>query len=204
MTQFGFIVNLDACMDMRGCMTACKRQKDTPIGVYDLECFTNENGVYPHDNCYFVPVPCQHCSNPSCLPACPEDAIEKDDRGIVSIVKEDSCIDCAGKPCATACPYGAIDIDDATGKAYKCDMCKDLIDLGKKPACVGGCLTNAWYYGDFDDPGSQVNQILGEWAGYTHQLKPESGNQPNVHYLLSKKTWAGMDFLYTQNWHSCE
>lgn len=201
MSRFGFVINLDSCMDHRGCMTGCKKYKNTPMGVYDVECFTNVGGVFPERKGYFIPIPCQHCDNPSCRTACPLDNIVKDARGIVSIINDDRCITCESKACIEACPYGAIDEDKTTGMVYKCDMCKELLDQGEKPACIAGCLTSSWFYGDLDDTESTVSQIIENWEGYVHQLKPESGNGPNVYYLLSKVPWNDMNSLYTQNWH---
>ncbi len=202
MTQYGFIINLDSCMDHRGCMTGCNKYKDTPMGVYDLECFTNTSGIYPNDECYFIPILCQQCTNPSCVPACPKGVLVKNDKGVIVLTDEDACAKCTDKPCLKACPYGAIRGDVRTGKVYKCDMCENLLDAGKKPACVASCLTHSWFYGDFDDPESPVSQVL---AGYDtnmlHQLKPETGNEPNVYYLLTKKPWRDMGNLYSQNWH---
>jgi Fe-S-cluster-containing dehydrogenase component len=127
--------------------------------------------------------------------------LAKDDQGIIVITDAGRCISCTQKPCVAACPYGAIDVDSKTGRIHKCDMCKDLIADNKSPACIAGCLINSWFYGDLNDPDSLVSQLLESWSGYTHQLKPQSGNQPNVHFLLSKKQWNDMDGFYSQNWH---
>jgi len=172
------------------------------MGVYNLECFTNIAGKYPDAQGYFIPIPCQQCTKPSCVPSCPKDALVKNDSGVIVIVDQELCLDCADKPCVAACPYGGISVDKASGKAFKCDMCEDFLAQDKKPACVGGCLTGSWYYGDFDDPESKVSQILVDYPDeYLFQLKPETGNEPNVYYLLSRQPWNDMNRLYTQIWH---
>ena len=201
MTQMGFVVNLDSCMDHRGCMTGCKKYKETPMGLYNVECFTNIGGVYPERAGYFIPIMCQHCGNPSCLAACALNNIVKDEQGIVSIVDQDACRGCTAKPCIEACPYGAINADKLTGLVYKCNMCKELTEQDKKPACIAACLTHSWFYGDLDDPDSGVSRLIANWEGNVHQLKPECGNNPSVYYLLSKVPWKDTTSLYTQNWH---
>ncbi|HMK65946.1 MAG TPA: 4Fe-4S dicluster domain-containing protein, partial [Thermodesulfobacteriota bacterium] len=35
----------------------------------------------------------------------------------------------------------------ATGKAVKCDYCRDRLDAGLKPACVTKCLTQCLDFG---------------------------------------------------------
>lgn len=202
MTQLGFIINLDVCMDCRGCQTACKIRQDSPMGVYSTEVFQNTSGEYPNDECYFIAIMCQHCSKPSCLDACKCGNLVKNEQGIVLIVDQEKCAECADKACAAECPYNAIRIDRVSGKAYKCDMCQDLVAEGKRPACVAGCLNQAYFSGDLDDPDSLVSQMIaGYGEEYIHQLKPESGVEPNIYYFLSRKPWRDMDYLYSQNWH---
>jgi len=60
--------------------------------------------------------------------------------GIV-FVDASLCVGC--KTCITACPWGAPQWNPETGKAIKCDYCKDRIDEGLEPACVTGCTTDA-------------------------------------------------------------
>ena len=202
MTQLGFVLDLNSCMDLRGCMTGCKKHKDTPMGVYNVECFTNIGGEFPHAEGYFIPIPCQQCSKPSCVPACPPGNLVKDEYGVIVIKDGSKCITCESKPCIAACPYNALRADKVTGKLYKCDMCEELLEEGKQPACIAGCLTHSWYFGDFDDPESQVSKIIADYPkDFLFQLKPETGNGPNVFYLLSRRSWNDMNSLYTQNWH---
>jgi Fe-S-cluster-containing dehydrogenase component len=54
-------------------------------------------------------------------------------------VDEEKCIGC--KQCIYACPWGVPQWNPKTLKAVKCDLCKDRIDNGLKPACVAKCIT---------------------------------------------------------------
>ncbi|MGV8084001.1 MAG: 4Fe-4S dicluster domain-containing protein [Coriobacteriia bacterium] len=173
------------------------------MGCYSTETFTYVGGSdkYPENHMYHIPIPCQHCANPTCVSACPYSVFGKRTDGIVTVGDTEKCKACQNKPCISACPYSVIDLDPVTGKASKCDFCVDLIDQGKAPACTTTCLTQSYKFGDLDDPDSEVSQIVKAWEGYVHQLKPESGNGPSVYYLLSKKQWRDMEGLYSPAWH---
>jgi Fe-S-cluster-containing dehydrogenase component len=185
-------------------MVACKTQKKAFLGAHYIETFTAMGGEYPNPNTYFIPLMCQHCEHPSCVPACPNGVYAKRDDGIVAVGDTSVCEGCADKPCIKACPYNAIDLDPKNGRIGKCDMCADLIDAGQEPACSHTCFSKAVYFGDLDDPNSSVSQAIAAWSqnGYVHQLKPETGNGPAIYYLLSTKQWQDMDDLYSPAWHN--
>lgn len=79
------------------------------------------------------------------------------------------------------------------GVVMKCDFCRPRIDAGlaqgltpgidreATPACVINCMAKARYFGDLDDPNSEVAQLVARGQGF--QLKPEQGTDPNVYYL---------------------
>jgi carbon-monoxide dehydrogenase iron sulfur subunit len=74
------------------------------------------------------------------LEACPEEAIYKNERGIV-VVNAPKCTGCGD--CVAACPYGMIEQYEF-GKAYKCDLC------GGNPACVAECHFDALVFKEAD------------------------------------------------------
>lgn len=87
----------------------------------------------------------------------------------------------------------------------KCALCKELTDEGGLPACVKACCGEARFYGDLDDPESDVSLVL---AGYDeadiHQFA-DSGNVPVSSYILSERfavwqsdDWSGLD-LYNRD-----
>ena len=79
------------------------------------------------------------------------------------------------------------------GTMTKCTFCMHKIDDGlaqgltpgvdpeATPACVLSCIANARYFGDFDDPQSEVSRLTRERAGF--QLLDALGTDPSVRYL---------------------
>jgi molybdopterin-containing oxidoreductase family iron-sulfur binding subunit len=80
-----------------------------------------------------------------------------------------------------------------TGTTVKCNFCLEKIDEGLKkglkpgidreatPACVTICPAKARYFGDLDDPNSEVSKLIREKKGVT--LHPELGTDCSVYYL---------------------
>jgi len=80
-----------------------------------------------------------------------------------------------------------------TGTVVKCNFCTERIDAGigkglkpgldreATPACIITCPTRARYFGDLDDPNSEVAMLIKERRGY--QLHPEYGTEPSVYYI---------------------
>ncbi|NHI91139.1 MAG: 4Fe-4S dicluster domain-containing protein [Candidatus Lokiarchaeota archaeon] len=83
-----------------------------------------------------IPVYCYQCTDGSCAEVCPVDAINRNEKGIMTI-DQDTCINC--QACAKACPFGCIGIN-SEGKIFKCDLC------GGDPECVKVCPTQALAY----------------------------------------------------------
>jgi len=134
-------------------------------------------GVYPNLSMSWLPVPCMHCDKPSCLDACPEEAIYKRKDGLV-LVDEDKCTGC--QVCIDACPYNVITYDDNRDVIWKCTLCHHRIDEGLEPFCVICCEDEALFFGDLNDPESQVSKLITQKKAYT--LKPEKGTAPAVYY----------------------
>ncbi len=80
------------------------------------------------------------------------------------------------------------------GVVMKCNFCQERIDEGLKaglkpgvdreatPACVKSCIGKARFFGDIEDPESEVSQIISTRQG--RQLHPEFGTDPSVYYVL--------------------
>lgn len=103
MTKWGMVIDLDKCTGCQACTLACAMEnKRLPTESWQDVLFYAE-GEYPHVKLSWLPRPCMHCENPSCVYVCPTGATYKTDDGVV-LVNWDLCIGC--KYCVIACPYG--------------------------------------------------------------------------------------------------
>lgn len=84
-----------------------------------------------------------------------------------------------------ACPYGVRSWNSDMRVVEKCTLCQQLTSAGEEPACVHNCSTHCRFYGDLDDPSSDVSQALAAAnPDDVHTLK-DVGNHPSTHYILS-------------------
>lgn len=205
MTRFAMAIDLKNCIACHACAVACKMNNNLPKEVWYNRIVTEggsymdtASGTYPNDlHREYWPTTCQHCSNPSCVAVCPTGASSVTEEGIVTIDKE-LCIGC--QSCMDACPYGvrtyiesepeyvldfAMGDWDAPvhkkGTVEKCTFCTNRTARGEVPACMDLCLGRARYWGDIDDPDSEISQLIAS-REYV-KLKEESGTEPNCFYL---------------------
>lgn len=145
-----------------------------------------------------VPLACQHCESPACVSVCPTGASSRNEEtGIVEIDAE-ACIGC--QSCMSACPYHvrtfsegeptytlgfAVGEDDApihiANTVEKCTMCGNRITRGLVPKCVEACLGEARFWGDLDDPDSDVAKLVATRDAV--RLLESAGTNPSVYYL---------------------
>jgi len=64
----------------------------------------------------------------------------------------------------------------------KCTFCEHRIRKGLKPACAAVCPTKCLYFGDLDDPNSEVSLALKRRKSKT--LIPEAGTLPQLYFLI--------------------
>ncbi len=145
---------------------------------------------------HILPVLCNHCANPACTRVCPTAATWKREDGIV-MMDWHRCIGC--RYCMAACPYGSrsfnfsdprphirhVSADFPTrskGVVEKCNFCEERLSKGQRPACVEACRQKALLFGDLNDAGSPVRQVLR--TRYALQRLPELGTSPSVFYLV--------------------
>lgn len=93
---------------------------------------------------------CMHCTEAGCVTACPTDALQYGNYGVVTL-NQDVCIGCGY--CEQGCPFDAVHVDKSAfnqkaQKAGKCTLCYDRIGNGMQPACVKTCPTDCIKYGD--------------------------------------------------------
>lgn len=187
MRQLAIIVDLDRCTGFHACSIACKQENNVPLGafwhrVYEI----GPHGTFPDLAMYFLPIACQHCRDPSCVKVCPTGASYRREDGIV-LIDQAKCIGC--RSCIQACPYGVHDYDSEKKKTHKCTLCAHLVDRGDQPACVKTCTAKARFYGDLNDPQSDIAVRLSGAGGAAYSLKPEADTKPSTRYLLRKQKW---------------
>jgi len=139
------------------------------------------SGDFPNDNyLFYIPRICNHCTEPSCLSACPRDAIFKRDEDGVVLVDLDRCQ--GYRYCIAGCPYKKIYFNPKISKSEKCNMCFPLIEQGLPPACAKQCVGRTRFVGFLDDEEGQVFQLVYRYK-VALPLLGEYGTQPNVYYI---------------------
>lgn len=196
------VIDLERCIGCYGCQLSCKAEHGTPPGVFYARVLKTEEGHYPTVRRTFLPVLCNHCEEAPCVEVCPTGASFVWEEGGIVDIDHDKCVGC--RACMMACPYtnryfngerrhyfgeqGASEYEEArserhpTGVVMKCNFCRDRVMEGKLPACVANCPTTARYFGDLDDPESQVSQLIRDRGG--KPLHAEKGTRPKVYYLM--------------------
>jgi Fe-S-cluster-containing dehydrogenase component len=198
--RYGMVIDLTRCVGCNSCTVACRAEKGTPAGVQYHRVEKYEVGKYPAAKMKFLPMPCMHCAEPPCLKVCPTGATYKSEDGLV-LIDDNKCIGC--RYCIVACPYDSRHFLDAIDSYYaqnnatpyeakkrtayekgtvaKCDFCADRLARGRLPACVETCPGQARYFGDLDDPESEVSRLIADDGG--KNLREELGTEPAVFYI---------------------
>ncbi|OGO24448.1 MAG: 4Fe-4S ferredoxin [Chloroflexi bacterium RBG_16_50_9] len=198
--RYGMAIDLKRCVGCNSCTMVCRMENGTPPGILYNRVEKYEIGKYPAARMQFRPIPCMHCQEPACLKVCPTGATYQRDDGIV-LIDHEKCMGC--RYCVLACPYearqflGKIDnyfgpetitpwetvkhqeLDKGT--TVKCTFCVRRLERGREPACVETCPAQARYFGDLDDPESEVSKIIAFQGGTV--LKEELGTRPSVYYV---------------------
>jgi molybdopterin-containing oxidoreductase family iron-sulfur binding subunit len=117
--EFGYALNLTACIGCRRCEYACAQENNTsrspelhyirvleiPKGTLDvIRADTTYEGEVPREGNFYMPVQCHQCRNAPCVRACPVNATWQEPDGVI-VVDYDWCIGC--RYCEVACPYFA-------------------------------------------------------------------------------------------------
>jgi len=138
-------------------------------------------GNFPTDNfSFYIPRICNHCTTPTCLSACPRDAIFKRDEDGVVLVDLDKCQ--GYRYCIAGCPYKKIYFNPKISKSEKCNFCFPRVERGLPPACASQCVGRTRFVGFLDDKEGQVYQLVKRYK-VALPLKGEYGTQPNVYYI---------------------
>ncbi|MEW6667161.1 MAG: 4Fe-4S dicluster domain-containing protein [Thermodesulfobacteriota bacterium] len=199
MTRYGMLIDIGKCNGCYNCFLACRdeyagndyppySQAQPAAGQYWMNVSEKERGTYPKVKVDYLPLPCQHCREASCVTASSPGAVYRRPDGIVLI---DPVRSAGQRDIISLCPYRVIYWNPEKNIPQKCTFCAHLLDRGwKVPRCVEACPTGALLFGDLDDPSSEVALALK--SSPAEELHPEFGLGPNVLYRgLPKPFIAG-------------
>lgn len=89
---------------------------------------------------------CRKCELASCVTACPNKALEKQEDKILKRYNM-RCTSC--KSCSHACPFGVIFPETMTYLVPQCDFCLDRLGENESPLCVQNSPKGVLQYSDF-------------------------------------------------------
>lgn len=184
---YGMLIDTRYCSGCQTCVVSCKMSNQVSDDAFyshvislDGDVLYQATGTFPNVTMKFRPTLCNHCESPVCFANCPTGAIAKDAKtGIVAIDK-DLCIGCGD--CAVTCPYEIPVVVKDEGIAGKCDFCSTRVADGELPYCVAACPTRTRYFGDIDDPDSEISKMITEFEAEVYML--EAGTNPSVFYVV--------------------
>ena len=127
------VLDIDRCISCHACDVACY---ESHSNKYNL---TRAN----FDIIVDLPLHCKHCTEPSCVEACPAEALLRREDGLV-YHNSFRCIGCLS--CTYACPFGVLKAVRVRHIVSKCDLCFDRLDEGREPRCVETCTSGALSY----------------------------------------------------------
>ena len=216
MKRWGMVIDLKKCTGCQTCTLSCKVYHGLGPDVTRCKVVEHEVGTYPKMERMLFSMRCMHCNEPECVKACPTGATQKRPDGIVTVDQDKcmGCRYCALVCPYQARTFLAVQKryfendnnvweklryqEHQTGTVEKCDFCHNRIDAGlargltpgkdpaASPMCSIACIGKAIYFGDLNDPASNVSVLIREHSGFA--LKAELGTEPSVYYLPRRKS----------------
>ena len=133
----------------------------------------------------FIPRRCMHCDNPACATLCPFSSNHKFENGAV-VIDQDTCF--GGAKCKTVCPWEIPQRQSGigiylkvlptlmgNGVMYKCDLCQDLLEAGKTPACIAACPRQAMAIGPREEIVARSEALAKRIGGHLYGREENGG-----------------------------
>ncbi len=120
---------------------------DSGISAEKIECeymfHRGGNGHFSILEIAQFAVYCRQCKESFCIDACPKEALEHLENGIIKRHNM-RCVGC--KSCVLACPFGTIFPEVINYISAKCDFCLNQLEQnpGYEPACVKTAPSNSF------------------------------------------------------------
>lgn len=176
--RYAMVIDTKKCVACGACVYACKQENNVPEGFCRDWIEQEVGGIFPNLVMENRSQRCQHCNNPPCVSCCPTGASHTEVGGVVLVTPE-MCTGC--KACVASCPYDARYVHP-DGHVDKCTFCFHRVSVGMQPACVSICPTHCMYFGDLNDPNSEVSKLLATRKFKVQ--KPELGTEPQLYWLV--------------------
>jgi Fe-S-cluster-containing dehydrogenase component len=188
-----FLVDLSRCNGCYNCQIVCKDehcgqdwqpyaapQPDT--GQFWMRLDEKVRGQVPWVRVAYTPTFCAHCADPACVAACPSNAFERRDDGLL-ILSPQKCTGC--RICLDVCPLDAIYFNEQLNIAQKCTGCAHLLDNGwEVPRCVDACAHEVIRYAEESEFGDLLRDA--------EVVPAMDGRGSKVYYLnLPRRFMAG-------------
>jgi Fe-S-cluster-containing dehydrogenase component len=206
--QWAMVIDQSLCNGCGYCILACRAHNDiSPEITWNPVLEAGQVG----EKKTYLPRPCMQCEHASCVDVCPVRASYYRPDGIVMMDYDRciGCRYCevacpygartfnweafTGQNPAVP-EWGQAEVARRPrGVVEKCAFCYQRIDRGlalgmtpgvepdATPACVVACPVNARFFGDLNDPHSNVSKLLK--ARPSFQLRADMGTGPRVYYL---------------------
>ena len=178
MARYGMVIDTRRCVGCMDCVVACQMENNVPVGYCRDWVTETLDGAYPELALELRSERCNHCDNSPCVRCCPTGASHIAEGGVV-LVEQGWCIGCGA--CIESCPYDAR-FSHPEGYVDKCTFCLHRVRTGLQPACVAVCPTKCMYFGDLEDPGSEIHRLMKKRKFKV--LAPQAGTKPQVYYLI--------------------
>ena len=123
-------VDVDRCSGCRVCEMVCSFNHENAFRPSISRITVIKEDSYGLD----LPIVCWHCNPCYAMESCPEEALERNEEGLV-LANEEKCVGC-GK-CLETCTAGAIKLHPERNFPLICNQCSG------KPLCVEKCPTKA-------------------------------------------------------------